>query len=281
MAKAKEKLPIPTKIKEYVDVPYMTYVKDAMDHNDHLLLIGHCGVGKTSCVEQVSARENWPVKKINLNGQTTVSDLVGQYIAKDGETQWIDGVLPVCMKNGWVLILDEIDSALPEVLFALHGVLDSDNAHLVLAEKDGETIYPKKGFRVVATANTIGADADERGLYQGTNHMNEAFMDRWSTVIRVGWPPKELEAKILTQRVPGLPASVATLVVRVASECREAFDKGEVYCTFSPRKCLQWADKILRYGNLTRSAETTILNKLGSDDREVVKGIIQRWVGNE
>jgi len=272
---------IPKKIQGYIDLPWMKIVADALEHNDRLLLVGHCGVGKTSAVEQIASRENWEVRRVNLNGQTTISSLVGQWTAKDGETVWIDGIVAQALRQGQILILDEIDFALPEVLAVLHPVLEGDNPCLVLDEKDGEIVRPKKGFRVSATANSIGADTDDRALYQGTGVMNEAFMDRWSTVIRVGWPPAELEAKILMKRVPGLPASVAALIVRVAGECREAFGKGEIFTTFSPRKCLQWADKCLRYGNMTDSAKVTILNKIGDEDRQVIGGVIQRWTGED
>jgi len=277
MAKLCKEL-IPALIDGYVDMPWMKILDDALEHNDRILLVGHCGVGKTSSVEQLAARENRALRRVNLNGQTTISDLVGQWIAKDGETVWVDGILPQAMKNGHWLILDEIDFAQPEVLAVLHPVLE-DCGYLVLQEKDGEIVRPERGFRVVGTANSIGADADDRGLYQGTGVMNEAFLDRWSTVVKVKWPPQEIEATILMKRVPGLPASVAALIVRVANEVRASFDKRDVFTTFSPRKCLQWADKSLRYGNLGDAAKVTILNKLADEDRKVVGGIIQRWTG--
>ena len=276
-----EKIPfVPEQIEGYVSLPFMEVVMDSLEHNDRLLLVGSCGVGKTSSVEQIASQQNWGLRRVNLNGQTTVSDLVGQWIAKGGEVIWVDGVLPQAMRSGHILILDEIDFAPPEILAVLHGVLE-EGGSLVLAENGAEVVVPANGFRMVGTANTIGADADERGLYQGTNVMNEAFLDRWSTVVQVTWPPAEIEVDILTRRVPGLPVSVATLIVRMAGEVRAAFEQKTVFTTFSPRKCLQLAEKALRYGDLGKAVEVTVLNKLGSDDREVVKGVVQRWIGSK
>ncbi len=270
---------VPTLIDGYVDMPWMKILEDSVEHNDRTLLVGHCGVGKTSAIEQLGARENYEVRKVNLNGQTTISDLIGQWIAKGGETIWIDGILPDAMKKGQWIIFDEIDFALPEILAVLHGVLEGDESHLILAEKDGEVVRAEKGFRVFGTANTIGADAEDRGLYQGTVVMNEAFLDRWSTVLKIGWPPAEIEASILMKRVPALPMSMAVLIVRIAGEIRESFAKRDIYTTFSPRKCLQLADKCLRYGDIEKAATVTVFNKLGDEDRTVVQGIFQRYIG--
>jgi len=267
---------VPELIEGYVDLPFMKILDDAIKHNDRTLLVGHCGVGKTSSIEQLAARGNYELRRTNLNGQTTISDLMGQWIAKGGEIVWIDGIVPQAMKKGQWLILDEIDFAPPEILSCIHGILE-DDGYLVLAEKDGEVVRPEKGFRVFGTANSIGANVEERGLYQGTQVMNEAFLDRWSTVLKVLFPPPELEVSILMKRIPGLPASTATLVVRVANEFRELFKKGEIYTTFSPRKCLQWADKIMRYGDFLRAAKVTVLNKLSDEEFIVADGIFNRW----
>jgi len=277
--KIKEEL-IPVLIKEYVDLPWMVILEDSIKHNDRTLLVGHCGIGKTSAIEQMAARGNYEVRRVNLNGQTTVSDLVGQWIAKDGETKWIDGIIPDSMKKGQWLILDEIDFATPEILAAIHGPLE-DNGYMVLVEKDGEVVRPERGHRIFGTANTIGADIEDRGLYQGTNVMNEAFLDRWSAVVKIPWPVQEEEANILLKRVPGLPLSTAVLIVRIANEVRGAFEKKEVFTTFSTRKCLQLADKSIRYGSLMEAARICILNKLGDEDQKIVAGIIQRWTGDK
>jgi len=269
---------VPTLIGGYVDLPWMAVVVDAIDHNDRLLLVGHCGTGKTSAIEQIAARENREVRRVNLNGQTTVSDLVGQWIAKGGETLWVDGIIPDSMRKGQWLMLDEIDFAPPEILAAIHGPLE-DNGYIVLAENGGEVVRPERGWRIFGTANTIGADVEDRGLYQGTSVMNEAFLDRWSAVVKVPWPDAQDEAKILTQRVPGLPLSTAVLIVRIAGELRGAFEKREIFTTFSTRKALQLADKAVRYGSTMEAARICIFNKLGDEDRKIVSEVFQRWTG--
>jgi len=277
-AKASEKRLVPALIDGYVDFPWMKILDDGIEHNDRVLLVGHCGVGKTSSVEQLAARGNYECRRVNLNGQTTISDMVGQWIAKDGETVWVDGIVPQAMKNGQWLILDEIDFAMPEILAVLHSVLE-DDGFLVLAEKDAEVVRAHKDFRVIATANSIGADAVDRGLYQGTQVMNEAFLDRWSCVLKIGWPPQEIEASILEKRVKGLPTSVAVLIVRIATDLRGALEKNEIMTTFSPRKCLQLAEKAVRYGEVMRAAQVTIFNKQPDEERKVFEAVFQRWLG--
>jgi len=271
---------IPEKIEGYVDHTWMPLLEEAIDHNDRVLLVGHCGVGKTSAIEQIAAHRNQEVRRVNLHGHTTVSDLIGQWIVKGSEVVWIDGIAVQALKNGAWLIMDEVDFAEPEILAVLHGLLE-EGGRLVLSEKNGEVVYGEKGFRIFGTANTIGANMEDRTLYQGTNAMNEAFLDRWDFVYQVGYPEKELEVKILKSRVSELPNGIAHMIVNIAAEIRDAFFKDAVTTTFSPRKCLQWAEKIMRYGDMKNAAEVTILNKLSKEDRDVVAGVIQRWIGGK
>ena len=269
---------IPTKIEGYVDHDWMPLLREAIKAGDRILLVGHCGTGKTSSIEQIGAEEEQEVFKVNLHGQTTVSDLIGEYIVKGSEVIWKDGIAVQALRRGAWFIMDEVDFAEPEILAVLHGLLE-DGGRLVLSEKDGEVVYGADGFRIFGTANTIGANMEDRSLYQGTNPMNEAFLDRWNFVYQVGYPAKALEVRILKSRVADLPNGIAHMIVNIAAEIRDAFFKDQVMTTFSPRKCLQWAEKVMRYGDMKMAAEMAIYNKLNKEDREVVSGVVQRWLG--
>ena len=250
--------------------------------NRRVLLTGHTGSGKTSMIQQIAARSNYPVVRVNLNGQMPVSDFVGMWTVRGGEMVWCDGILPAAMRSGAWLILDEIDFAEPSILSVLNGVLERDG-FLTIQEKGGEKVIPHENFRIFATANSVGCMASFRHLYQGTDVMNEAFIDRWR-VYFVDYLPAVEETKIL-MAATGLSKSLCEKVVKVAGAIRESFSKEEVQCTFSLRRMIDWCEIMRRQGkngvtNPVISAEAAILNKISPEDSEVVKGIIYRVVNS-
>ncbi len=243
----------------------------------HVLLTGHTGTGKTSLIHQIAARIGQGVIRVNLNGHTTNSDFVGFWTIKGGETVWVDGALPYAMRNGLWLILDELDCADANILATLNGVLE-DHARLLIKEKGHELVIPHENFRIFATGNSIGAMSNFRTIYQGTNIMNEAFLDRFQIYL-VGYLPEEEEIKVLTLAVNRMSERVATFIVKVATAVRAAFQNEEIGCTFSLRRMLDWGEKIIETKDHITSAESTIINKLPPEDGEVVRGIIQRVMG--
>lgn len=244
------------------------------------MLIGHTGTGKTSSIEQIAARMNQGVLRVNMNGQTTIGDFVGMWTVKGGETVWVDGTLPMAMRNGQWLIVDELDFAEPAILSVLNAVLEAQGK-LMLKEKGHEVIEPHENFRLFATANGVGAMAQYRGLYQGTNIMNEAFLDRWR-VYQVDYLSAEDEVKALIGSIPRMKGKekIAGVIVRVANMVREAFNKEEIACTFSTRRMLDWTEMLVRYKDDPnapfRAADATIFSKVSKEDAEVIRGIIQR-----
>ena len=253
-------------------------VIDDLKEGKNVLLTGHTGCGKTSNLSQIAARINQPVIRANMNGQTTVGDFVGMWTVKGSdkgsETVWVDGVLPLAMKNGYWLIIDEIDYADPSILASLNSVLEK-NGTLTLKEKGYEVVKPHPDFRVIATGNSVGCMANRRSMYQGTNIMNEAFIDRFR-VYKVNYLSEKEEAALLMKKVKGLESSVVAKMVSVAAGVRLAFDREELSSTFSFRRLLDWAELTVRHKDLRKAAESVIYSKVSAEDKEVIDGFIRR-----
>lgn len=241
-----------------------------------LLLTGHTGCGKTSLIEQIAARMNQSMVRSNMNGQTTVGDFVGMWTVKGGETVWVDGVLPRAMKEGHWLVIDEIDCADAAILATLNAVLEK-NGVLTLKEKGFEVVKPHENFRLFATANTVGCMAAFRSLYQGTNLMNEAFLDRFR-VYHAAYLPEKEETRVLCATVKDLQPEVATQMVKVANMVRDAFQKEEVTTTFSTRRLIDWAEMYMRNANLKKAAQNVIYSKITAEDSKVIEGYLSRLV---
>lgn len=251
-------------------------LKNGLEHGDKVLLVGPTGSGKSQLVLQLAAREKKQVIRFNLHGETSVSNLVGQWVVRGKEMLYIEGVLPTAMRMGCWLLLDELDACTPQVAFVLQSVLE-EHGTLTLADKDGEVIYPHSDFRIIATSNTNGK-GDSSGLYTGTNVLNEAFLDRFGTVITMDYLPFDEEIKVLTEKVPSMDQVIAAGMVSVATDIRKALLEETVLCTFSTRRLVNWARKFVSLGNINKAAEVAILNRL-SDDRKIVEEIIQRYFG--
>jgi cobaltochelatase CobS len=280
-----EQLHVPKLNEGYVFRPITDDVCQDILEDKKVMFVGHTGTGKTSLPEQLAARMNQSVLRVNMNGQTTIGDFVGMWTVKGGETVWVDGTLPKAMREGAWLIVDELDFAEPAILSVLNAILEPNGA-LMLKEKGHEIVKPHKDFRVFATANGVGCMASYRGLYQGTNLMNEAFLDRWR-VYHVDYMAPEDEIKAIIGTIPRMKGKerIAGVIVRVANMIRESFKNEEIACTFSTRRMLDWADLMIRYKDDPqapfRAAESSIFSKVSKEDAEVIRGIIQRiMVGN-
>ena len=241
--------------------------------NDRILLVGPTGSGKSSLIAQLAARLNWPLRKINLHGETGVSDFLGQHKARNGEVYYQYGLLPTAMREGQILVLEELDAATPEILFALQGVLEEEGT-LTLADNGGEVITPHPDFRLVATANTLGT-GDETSLYAGTQVLNASHLDRWQTVFAVDYLGASEEAKVIRDKAPGLSEELADGMLRLALAVRQAVAEEQLYTTFSTRRLLALARKTASLG-LSQALAVTVLNKLSKNERTVVAELAQR-----
>lgn len=279
-----EKLLVPEINHAYFFAPFADEVgRDILEHRK-IILTGHAGTGKTSCFEQIAARLNQPVMRVNMNGQTTISDFVGFWTVKGGETVWVDGVLPMCMRNGYWCIVDEIDFAEAQILSVLNPVAEK-NGKLFLKEKGHEIVQPHEHFRLLATANTVGIMEDCRHIYQGANIMNRALLDRFR-IYHVDYLKPDKEAKVLRDTVKDIPEKVALALVKIATDIRDAFNKEELASTFTLRQLIDFAELLVRKRDLNaeakaealilEAAEVVIYSKVSREDGAVIEAIIQR-----
>lgn len=246
--------------------------------DDGMLVVGATGCGKTSLIEQVCARLNIPVQSITCGGSTEFMDLVGQWTLQNGSTVWIDGVLTKSMREGHILILNEIDLVDPSELANLNGVLEG--APLIISQNNGEVIYPHKNFRLVATSNSNGSGSD--GMYVGVQRQNLAFLDRF-LVIEVDYADMEIELAILERVAPNIPKSIRQRMVELAQKVRSVFKGNEdtgtdLSVTFSTRTLIRWAIQTQRSQGapcpLSYALDRALLNRCSSKEE---KEAINTW----
>ena len=227
---------------------------------DGLYLCGPTGCGKTSLVSQAAARLHWPVQMVPVHGRLELDDLLGQKVLDKGSTPFQYGALSIAVKEGHILILDEMDVADPAELAGLYDLLDG--APLVLAQNGGEIIPVHPRFRFVATGNSTGA-GDGSGLYQGVLRQSLAWLDRFRC-IEVDYPDDATELRILEQLVPGLPVVVREKMVQLANEVRRLFTgstdgngegEAQLSVTLSTRGLVRWARLSLRFQGAPRVFE--------------------------
>lgn len=245
---------------------------------EKILLVGPTGTGKSTLIEQLASRLNWPMIRVAASGGLAESDLLGEWTVCKSETVFNYGFLPRAMKTGAICLIDEIDGIEPSVAFSIHQLME-DQGKLVLLQNGGELIEPHRNFRLVTTANTLG-HGDETGMYTGTRVLNEAFLDRFAAIIRVSYMPPEIEAEIICRRVPDCSKSLARKLGKVATDVRKARENDEIYCTLSTRRLIDLARKHSQLNDLASALELAVLNRLADSDRQVVFEIAQRHFGN-
>jgi len=268
----------------YQFMPVTSHVIDSIHSADNVLLTGEAGTGKTSMIEQLAARINQPVLRVNLNGETRIGDFLGRMnviatAGKGSETVWVDGILPLAMKKGMWLILDEIDMGEPNILSLLHPILEP-GGRLVLKENKGEEVRPHPNFRIFGTANGIGSQTNRGDTYAGVNQMNEAFIDRWHIITMPNLPAK-VEVKVIRERYPHLAPKFAKRIVQFGQAIRKGLENETIEMTFSTRRALQWASKIALYRNAQKAAEAVFLCKVTPEDREVLERQIALHFGGK
>jgi len=254
--------------------------------NRRVLISGYHGTGKSTHVEQVASRLNWPCVRVNLDSHVSRIDLVGRdaIVVKDGMqvTEFRDGILPWAYQNNIALCFDEYDAGRPDVMFVIQRVLES-SGRLTLLDQS-RVIRPHPAFRLFATANTIGL-GDTSGLYHGTQQINQAQMDRWSIVTTLNYLPHDNEVDIVAAKAPHYrdPAGreIISKMVRVADMTRNAFINGDLSTVMSPRTVITWAENADIFGDVGFAFRVTFVNKCDELERSLVAEFYQRAFNEE
>ncbi len=254
--------------------------------NRRVIVTGYHGTGKSTHIEQVAARLNWPCVRINLDSHVSRIDLVGKdaIVLKEGKqvTEFRDGILPWAYQNNVALCFDEYDAGRPDVMFVIQRVLES-SGRLTLLDQS-RVIRPHPAFRLFATANTVGL-GDTSGLYHGTQQINQAQMDRWSIVTTLNYLPHDNEVAIVLAKAPHYRnkegKDIVNKMVRVADLTRNAFIAGDLSTVMSPRTVITWAENADIFKDVGFSFRLTFLNKCDELERPLVAEFYQRCFGQE
>lgn len=255
-------------------------------YNRRVMVSGYHGTGKSTHIEQVAARLNWPCVRVNLDSHVSRIDLIGKdaIVVKDGMqvTEFKDGILPWAYQNNVALVFDEYDAGRPDVMFVIQRVLES-SGRLTLLDQS-RVINPHPAFRMFATANTVGL-GDTTGLYHGTQQINQAQMDRWSIVTTLNYLPHDNEVEIIFakskhyQNAEG--REIVSKMVRVADMTRQAFINGDLSTVMSPRTVITWSENANIFTDVGFAFRLTFLNKCDELERPIVAEFYQRAFGQE
>ncbi len=255
-------------------------------HNRRVMIQGYHGSGKSTHIEQVAARLNWPCIRVNLDSHISRIDLLGKdaITLKDGKqiTEFKEGILPWALQTPTALVFDEYDAGRPDVMFVIQRVLEVEGKLTLLDQN--KVISPHSGFRLFATANTVGL-GDTSGLYHGTQQINQGQMDRWHIVSTLNYLDPELELKVVLSKVPSLDnkegLEVAKNMISVANLSRQGFANGDISTLMSPRTVISWAENFQIFNDLNKSFEITFLNKCDETERVIIAEYYQRCFDSE
>jgi cobaltochelatase CobS len=252
--------------------------------NRRVMVQGYHGTGKSTHVEQVAARLNWPMVRINLDSHVSRIDLVGKdaIVLKDGKqvTEFREGMLPWALQRPVAICFDEYDAGRPDVMFVIQRVLEA-SGKLTLLDQN-RVISANPYFRLFSTTNTIGL-GDTTGLYHGTQQINQGQMDRWSIVTTLNYLDHDAETEIVVAKAPSYNTTegkrTIMAMVRVADMTRNAFMNGDISTVMSPRTVITWAQNAEIFGDVGLAFRMTFLNKCDELERPTVAEFFQRAFG--
>ncbi len=279
-------------INQYVPAIDETYVFDKSTtaailagfvYNQRVLIQGMHGTGKSTHIEQVAARLNWPCIRVNFDSQITRLDLVGKDVIKLQEgkqiTAFREGIIPFALRNNIALVFDEYDAIRTDVSFVIQRLLEEEGKFALLEEN--EIITPSQHFRLFATSNTLGS-GDDLGIYHGTNLINQAQMDRWNIVSSLNYMSEEQEIAILLKKLPFLVnGSVAKMMVKMANLTRQSFKNGDISNLISLRTLISWGRNFEIFGSVKQAFVLSFFNKVIDDEKIVLREFYQRVFGEE
>ncbi len=255
-------------------------------HNRRVMIQGYHGTGKSTHIEQVAARLNWPCIRVNLDSHISRIDLIGKdaIVLKDGKqiTEFREGILPWALQNPVALVFDEYDAGRPDVMFVIQRILEVEGKMTLLDQN--RVIQPHPFFRLFSTTNTIGL-GDTTGLYHGTQQINQGQMDRWNIVATLNYLPHDDEVNIVVAKVKyyDTPEGHEKLnaMVELAELTRTGFINGDISTVMSPRTVITWAENTNIFSDLKVAFRLTFLNKCDEIERPIIAEYYQRCFGEE
>ncbi len=255
-------------------------------HNRRVMIQGYHGTGKSTHIEQVASRLNWPCIRVNLDSHISRIDLIGKdaIVIKDGKqvTAFKEGILPWALQNPTALVFDEYDAGRADVMFVIQRVLEVEGKLTLLDQN--KVIRPHPAFRLFSTANTVGL-GDTTGLYHGTQQINQGQMDRWSIVATLNYLPHDAEVNIVLAKVPVWATEegkkTVSAMVALADLTRAGFVAGDISTVMSPRTVMTWAENARIFSDIGFAFRLTFLNKCDEMERSTVAEYYQRCFGTE
>ena len=255
-------------------------------YNRRVMIQGYHGTGKSTHIEQVAARLNWPCVRVNLDSHISRLDLVGKdaIVLKDGKqvTEFREGVLPWALQNPVAIVFDEYDAGRADVMFVIQRVLEVSGKLTLL--DNNRVINPHQNFRLFATANTVGL-GDTTGLYHGTQQINQGQMDRWSIVSTLNYLSSDAEEKIIISKVPNFNTKdkreIIKSMVSIAELTRNGFISGDLSTVMSPRTVITWAEYTNIIEDIDLAFKLTFFNKCDEMERPIVSEYYQRCFGRD
>jgi cobaltochelatase CobS len=250
-------------------------------HNRRVLVQGLHGTGKSTHVEQVAARLNWPCVRVNLDGHISRLDLIGRdaVVLREGRqvTEFQEGIVPWALQRPVALIFDEYDAGRPDVMFVIQRILERDG-QLTLLDQN-RVLRPHPAFRLFATANTVG-QGNLNGLYHGAQRLNHAQIDRWNIVATLNFLPRDEEVAIVQARVPALAGDaqrpLVERMVAVAELTRRGFEAGDLSTLMSPRTVITWAENLELFHDVGLALRLSFVNKCDAAEQPLVAEYFQR-----
>jgi cobaltochelatase CobS len=254
--------------------------------NKRVLIQGYHGTGKSTHIEQVAARLNWPCVRVNLDSHISRIDLIGKdaIVLKDGKqiTEFKEGILPWSIQNPLALVFDEYDAGRPDVMFVIQRVLESEG-NFTLLDKN-KVLEQHDFFRIFATTNTVGL-GDTSGLYHGTQQINQGQMDRWNIVSTLNYLPFEKELEIVLAKNKNLNnkdgKELLSNMIKVADLTRKGFINGDISTVMSPRTVLHWAENTSIFKDQGYAFRITFLNKCDELEKKIISEYYQRCFGED
>ena len=256
-------------------------------YNRRVMIQGYHGTGKSTHIEQVAARLNWPCVRVNLDSHISRIDLLRKdaIVLREGKqiTEYREGILPWALQTPTALVFDEYDAGRPDVMFVIQRVLEVDGKLTLLDQN--RVIRPHKWFRLFSTANTVGL-GDTSGLYHGTQQLNQGQLDRWNIVATLNYLPHEEEVKIILAKVPSYDRNDAdrktvSNMVSLADLTRAGFIAGDISTVMSPRTVITWAENTRIFNDIGFAFRLTFLNKCDEVERPTVAEYFQRCFDRE